>query len=267
VPRSRARSLARARNGRPLKLPDFVAELIERVAFEAREDKRVDRRSGFRSGSDQRYWKTWYRTRATHRHHEGKDSRPPHLGHLRALARDHGQTPSSSTRASPGPRIDRQRPDPARRRQDRSSPGGRRQRGRHRPLVRRRWALKISIGRALGDLPQGASAFVPGLLDLVDQVGLAGKKDRAPWSRRARLVLEGLVAEKRILAQRGARLRSRASGAEGAGVRQDRRRTEPLPVSGRSAVEYLLGVFPLGASMGKLVGGRRHCSSSRFRSS
>src|SRR5260370_34901122 len=34
------------RTGRPLKLPDFVAELIERVAFEAREDKPVDRRSG-----------------------------------------------------------------------------------------------------------------------------------------------------------------------------------------------------------------------------
>src|SRR5689334_21582206 len=34
------------RAGRPLKLPDFIAELIERVAFEAREDKRVDRRSG-----------------------------------------------------------------------------------------------------------------------------------------------------------------------------------------------------------------------------
>src|SRR5438309_518290 len=34
------------RSGRPLKLPDFVADLIERVAFEAREDKRVDRRSG-----------------------------------------------------------------------------------------------------------------------------------------------------------------------------------------------------------------------------
>jgi magnesium chelatase subunit I len=30
----------------PLDLPDFVAEVIERVAFEAREDKRVDRRSG-----------------------------------------------------------------------------------------------------------------------------------------------------------------------------------------------------------------------------
>src|SRR5438093_11251744 len=34
------------RNGRPLRLPDFIAELIERIAFEAREDKRVDRRSG-----------------------------------------------------------------------------------------------------------------------------------------------------------------------------------------------------------------------------
>src|SRR5256886_2857909 len=34
------------RNGQPLRLPDFIAELIERIAFEAREDKRVDRRSG-----------------------------------------------------------------------------------------------------------------------------------------------------------------------------------------------------------------------------
>src|SRR5436853_1162317 len=34
------------REGRPVKLPPFVAELIERVAFEARERKRVDRRPG-----------------------------------------------------------------------------------------------------------------------------------------------------------------------------------------------------------------------------
>ncbi len=32
--------------GRPLRIPDFITELIERIAFEAREDKRVDRRSG-----------------------------------------------------------------------------------------------------------------------------------------------------------------------------------------------------------------------------
>src|SRR5207245_5927727 len=32
--------------GRSIRIPDFMAELIERIAFEAREDKRVDRRSG-----------------------------------------------------------------------------------------------------------------------------------------------------------------------------------------------------------------------------
>src|SRR5215218_4601981 len=34
------------RGGKPLEIPDFVLEVIERVAFEAREDKRVDKRSG-----------------------------------------------------------------------------------------------------------------------------------------------------------------------------------------------------------------------------
>jgi magnesium chelatase subunit I len=34
------------RNGRRVQVPDFVLEVVERVAFEAREDKRVDKRSG-----------------------------------------------------------------------------------------------------------------------------------------------------------------------------------------------------------------------------
>ncbi len=34
------------RGGRPVRIPDFIKEVIERVAFEARSDKRVDRRSG-----------------------------------------------------------------------------------------------------------------------------------------------------------------------------------------------------------------------------
>jgi magnesium chelatase subunit I len=34
------------RDGREVRIPDFLLELIERVAFEAREDKRVDKRSG-----------------------------------------------------------------------------------------------------------------------------------------------------------------------------------------------------------------------------
>jgi len=34
------------RGGRPVRVPDFVAEVVERIAFEAREDKRIDKRSG-----------------------------------------------------------------------------------------------------------------------------------------------------------------------------------------------------------------------------
>ncbi|HZJ01722.1 MAG TPA: magnesium chelatase [Gemmatimonadaceae bacterium] len=34
------------RGGRPVRIPDFIAEVVERIAFEAREDKRIDKRSG-----------------------------------------------------------------------------------------------------------------------------------------------------------------------------------------------------------------------------
>ena len=35
-----------ARDGKPLRIPAFISEVVERIAFEARTDKRVDRRSG-----------------------------------------------------------------------------------------------------------------------------------------------------------------------------------------------------------------------------
>ncbi|MEX2179054.1 MAG: sigma 54-interacting transcriptional regulator [Gemmatimonadaceae bacterium] len=35
-----------ARDHRPVRVPDFIGELVERVAFEARTDRRIDRRSG-----------------------------------------------------------------------------------------------------------------------------------------------------------------------------------------------------------------------------
>ncbi|HEU4993301.1 MAG TPA: sigma 54-interacting transcriptional regulator [Gemmatimonadaceae bacterium] len=34
------------RGNRPVRVPDFIAELVERIAFEARSDRRIDRRSG-----------------------------------------------------------------------------------------------------------------------------------------------------------------------------------------------------------------------------
>src|SRR5258707_4678002 len=35
-----------ARDARPVRVPDFIAEVVERIAFEARTDKRIDRRFG-----------------------------------------------------------------------------------------------------------------------------------------------------------------------------------------------------------------------------
>src|SRR4029078_2146545 len=35
-----------SRESRPVRIPDFIAEVIERVAFEARTDRRIDKRSG-----------------------------------------------------------------------------------------------------------------------------------------------------------------------------------------------------------------------------
>jgi magnesium chelatase subunit I len=34
------------REARPVRVPDFISEVVERIAFEARTDKRIDRRSG-----------------------------------------------------------------------------------------------------------------------------------------------------------------------------------------------------------------------------
>ena len=41
----RSGSVDRARPA-PVRIPDFIAEVVERIAFEAREDKRIDKRSG-----------------------------------------------------------------------------------------------------------------------------------------------------------------------------------------------------------------------------
>ena len=35
-----------SREGKPVRVPDFISEVVERVAFEARTDKRIDKRSG-----------------------------------------------------------------------------------------------------------------------------------------------------------------------------------------------------------------------------
>src|SRR2546428_6948412 len=186
------------RNGRPVRVPDFITELVERVAFEAREDKRVDRRSGVSqrlpisllenvvSNAERRAIHTKEKavvprvsdvyaapsaiTGKLQLEYEGE------LQGAEAIAKDLIRRAAGKTFEARvgGANVD--------------------------DIVH--WfdeggALKISMDERSETCLKGFSV-VPGLLELVDQVGLATKKDPATMVSACELVLEGLVADKRI---------------------------------------------------------------------
>jgi magnesium chelatase subunit I len=186
------------RDGRAIRVPDFIEELIERIAFEAREDKRVDRRSGVSqrlpisvldsvvSNAERRTIVTKERA-VVPRVSDVYAALPAITGKLEleyegelqgaeAIAKDLIRRAAGKTFEARvgGANVD--------------------------DIVH--WfdeggALKITPDERSESLLKGFSV-VPGLLDLVDQVGLAGKKDPAAMVSACELVLEGLVAEKRI---------------------------------------------------------------------
>ncbi len=186
------------RDGRPIRVPEFIEELIERIAFEAREDKRVDRRSGVSqrlpisvldsvvSNAERRTIVTKERA-VVPRVSDVYAALPAITGKLEleyegelqgaeAIAKDLIRRAAGKTFEARvgGANVD--------------------------DIVH--WfdeggALKITPDERSEALLKGFSV-VPGLLDLVDQVGLAGKKDPAAMVSACELVLEGLVAEKRI---------------------------------------------------------------------
>jgi magnesium chelatase subunit I len=186
------------RGARPLHVPDFMAEMIERVAFEAREDKRVDRRSGVSqrlpisllenvvSNAERRALVTREKG-AVPRVSDLYAALPAITGKLEleyegelqgagAIAQDLIRRAAGATFAARvgGANVD--------------------------DIVH--WfdeggALKISADERSETCLKGFSV-VPGLIDLVGAVGLAGRKDPATLVSACEFILEGLVAEKRI---------------------------------------------------------------------
>src|SRR6266700_4133012 len=186
------------RTGRPVRVPDFIADLVERVAFEAREDKRVDRRSGVSqrlpisllenvvSNAERRTIRTKEKA-VVPRVSDIYAALPAITGKLEleyegelqgaeVIAKDLIRRAAGKTFEGRvgGANVD--------------------------DIVQ--WfdeggALKISVDERAETCLKGFSV-VPGLRELVDQVGLATKKDPATMVSACERVLEGLVADKRI---------------------------------------------------------------------
>jgi len=186
------------RAGRAVDVPDFISEMIERVAIEARGDKRIDRRSGVSqrlpisvvenvvSNAEQRAIVTREK-RAVPRVADVYAALPSITGKIELEYE--GELQGAETIAR-----DLVRRAAGRTFEERA--GG----ADCEPIVR--WfdeggALKISPNERADACVRGFSV-VPGLLDLVQTLGLAPRQDPGTIVSACELVLEGLVAQKRI---------------------------------------------------------------------
>ena len=186
------------RGGPALDIPDFVLEVIERVAFEAREDKRVDKRSGV----SQRLPISAARER---RLQCGAPGRRARRGPRRA---------AGQRRLRGGP-LDHRKLELE---YEGELQGGdtiareliRRAAGR---VLEERWVARIwarswpgstRAARSRSRATSGprsasrASGWCPGLVEVVAEFGLADEKDAPRMVAACELVLEGLAAQKRI---------------------------------------------------------------------
>src|SRR5512143_1604519 len=186
------------RNGRPIRVPDFIAELVERIAFGARSDKRVDKKSGVSqrlpisvlenvvSNAERRAIVTKEKA-VVPRVSDVYAALPAITGKLELEYE--GELQGDDT-------VDKDLIKRAAGDTFEARVGG----ANVDDIVH--WfdeggALKIATDERSEALLKGFSV-VPGLLDLVDRVGLAGKKDPAHMVAACELVLEGLVALRRI---------------------------------------------------------------------
>jgi magnesium chelatase subunit I len=186
------------RAGLPVDVPDFMAEVVERIAFEARVDKRIDHRSGV----SQRLPISVIENVVSSAERRAIVNREKHA--VPRISDLYAALPSITGKIELEYEGELQGGGVV-----------------ARDLVRRaclatfearaggadcdaivEWfdtggALKVGGDERADALVRGFTV-VPGLLDLVQQTGLAGKSEPARLVAAAELVLEGLVAQKRI---------------------------------------------------------------------
>ncbi|MGH7534430.1 MAG: magnesium chelatase, partial [Gemmatimonadales bacterium] len=187
-----------SRGGRELDIPDFVLEVIERVAFEAREDKRVDKRSGV----SQRLPISVLESALSN-----AERRAIPLGDERIVPRIsdiYAAVPSITGKLELEYEGELQGGDTIARELIRRAAGkvleerlGGADLGRIVAWFDGGGALKIP-GDERADLCHQGFAVVAGLLDAVREFGLSAEDDVPRTVAACELVLEGLAAQKRI---------------------------------------------------------------------
>ncbi len=186
------------RGCRPLDVPEFILELVERVAFEAREDKRIDKRSGV----SQRLPISVIESVVSN-----AERRALTLGDTQAVPRVsdiYAAIPSITGKLELEYEGELQGADPIARELIRRAAGRVMDERLGGADVERivTWfdqggALKIA-GDERAEVCLKGFGVVPGLLELVSDSGLARRADAGHMVAGCELVLEGLAAHKRI---------------------------------------------------------------------
>ncbi len=206
------------RGGTPLDIPDFVLEVIERIAFEAREDKRVDKRSGVSQRLPISVLENAISNAERRATLLGEDRVVPRVSDVYAAVPSiTGKLELEYEGELQGGDIDRARADPPRGGQGDGGPDGRRRPREDRRLVR-------PGRRPQGPRRRAGRALLPGLLRGAG-TGRRGGRVRALTAcrspaRRRRLRAgarrpRGAEADQ---PERGAGVHPDEAGAEGAGV-------------------------------------------------
>ena len=187
-----------ARGGAALDVPDFVLEVIERIAFEAREDKRVDKRSGVSQRLPISVLENAVSNAERRAMAFGEAPVVPRVSDVYAAV------PSITGKLELEYEGELQGGDAIARELIRRAAGKvLEERAGGADLARivawfdQGGALKVP-GDERCELCYQGFGVVPGLLDIVSEVGLSPKSDHPRAVAACELVLEGLAAHKRI---------------------------------------------------------------------